>query len=111
LGAALRDARRLEKERMPWASALAQLIRAAAAAARHQNEAAAAQYRKAAELLDLVDMRLFAAAARHRAGELLGGDEGRRMRGEANDWMQRQQVRCPERILAMVVPNFRSRGE
>ncbi|MCO6456930.1 MAG: protein kinase [Pirellulaceae bacterium] len=105
--AALRDARKLNGERVPWASALAQLIRAAVAAARQDSPTASAGYRRAARMLDDVDMRLLAAAARRRCGEIVGGDEGQSLVAAANEWMSRQQIRNPDRLTAMILPDFR----
>jgi hypothetical protein len=58
--AALRDARRLEAEKVPWAQALAALLAADSAA----------EYNEAAARCDAAGMRLHAACARRRAGRI-----------------------------------------
>ena len=74
---ARRAAGRLDRERVPWASAIAELIRAGILAVSGGPAAAARRYARAAELLDAVDMPHYAAAARRRQGEALGGEQGR----------------------------------
>jgi hypothetical protein len=65
---------------------------------------------EAAELLgraingfDLTPMRLYASAARHRQGELLGDKE---LVSRADAWMTEQGIRRPERIAAMLIPGL-----
>jgi hypothetical protein len=62
--------------------------------------------RVAAEQLDAIEMRLYAAAARRRLGQLLGGDEGRGMIVQADVWMTGQGIKNPARMTAMLVPGF-----
>jgi hypothetical protein len=54
-------------------------------------------------------MRLFAAVARRRLGETLGGDQGSQLVEEADVFMRRQAVRAPERFTYMLVPGFGTR--
>jgi hypothetical protein len=54
----------------------------------------------------MATLRLYAAAARRRQGELLGGHKGRQLVAEANSWMAGQGVVRPERMTAMLVPGF-----
>jgi hypothetical protein len=49
-------------------------------------------------------MALYAAAARRRLGELLGGAEGAALIEAADDWMAGQGVARPERLTALFVP-------
>jgi serine/threonine protein kinase len=101
-----RRARRLERERVPWAMAHAQCIRAGIAAGRGDRTKAHALVTAAARGYEAADMRLYAAAARRRSGELLGGDEGRARIAAADRWMTDQGVRRPTRITAMYAPGF-----
>jgi hypothetical protein len=75
----LREAQRwtkkLSQQTFPWARALAAAARAGVLGLRGHDDAPAA-YARAAEQLDALEMKLFAAAARRRRGQLLGGSEG-----------------------------------
>jgi hypothetical protein len=100
---ARRDARALWHERAPWAQALARLLEAGVAARRGDGQAAGL-LRDAAERCDAAKMRLYAAAARRRLGELTGGEEGRALVAEADKWMAGQGVANPVRMTALLVP-------
>jgi len=103
---AARAARRLWRERMPWAEALAQLLEAGVAGVRGDTAGAVRRLAAAATALDGVELGLFATAARRRRGELLGGDEGRALLGQADAWMRERHLADPARITAMVTPGF-----
>jgi hypothetical protein len=98
------DAARMEREDMPWGNALATLLRAGAAAARRRKEDAAALLISSEEAFRKVDMELFAAVARRRRGETLGGNEGRALVHSADTWMAGQNIQRPERMAAMLAP-------
>ena len=57
--------------------------------------AALQAFTSTAEACLSLDMQLAATAARRRCGELLGGDEGRRMVAETDDYMAGQGIRDP----------------
>jgi serine/threonine protein kinase len=103
---AARDARRLERQKVPWVSAWAQLIRAGIASVEGNEDGARRLLSEAAAAFDAADMRLWAAAARRRLGQLQGGDEGHSLIEHANRWMTDQGVRRPDRIAAMYAPGF-----
>jgi hypothetical protein len=107
-GPLLRDAehwvRKLERERMPYATALAGPLRAGLAALRGDRTEAARLLGEAARALDAVDMGLFAAVARRRLGELLGGGEGQALLDAANTWMAGQKIQNPTRMTAAFAP-------
>jgi pimeloyl-ACP methyl ester carboxylesterase len=94
--AVLDDARRLEKESVPWATAFASLLRAGVAAREGDQAAADALLASAIPHFAALDMQLWANAARH----------ARRDRREADVWMARQHIQCPERIVPVLVPGF-----
>jgi hypothetical protein len=98
------DARRIRRENMDWSNPLAQLMHAGVSAARGNRTDATDLFRQAAEGFDKAQMALYAAAARRRRGELLGGADGQRMFAEADEWMIGQKVRNPARMAAMVAP-------
>jgi hypothetical protein len=98
LRAAERDARRLEREGMPWSRALACPIKAGVAASRGDRSRAATLLAQAVTELEAVDMNLYAASARRRLGELIGGDEGRAHIDRADSWMREQTIQDPKRM-------------
>jgi hypothetical protein len=108
LAAAGRDAGALWKEKVPWAQALAQLIRAGLAAAKGDAQGAAALLRDAIERCDATAMRLYSACARRLLGTLLGGEDGQRLIAQADAWMAGQKVLNPARMTAFLVPGFDS---
>jgi len=106
LALAGRDARRIEREDLPWAEPLVRLLRAGIAAVRGEPDAAAAHLYAAAAGFEDAEMRLFAAVCRHARGPLIGGDEGKELRVEAEDVMTKLGIRAPARFAAMLAPGF-----
>jgi hypothetical protein len=100
---AARDAAAIDKEQAPWAMPLATLLRASFAA-RQRDPRAIDLVDIAANALAAADMHLHAAAARHRCGELVGGDRGDAMRTSARAAMTERGVRVPEQFVAMFAP-------
>jgi eukaryotic-like serine/threonine-protein kinase len=107
LRSAARDARRIERRRRPWSDPLAKLIRAGIAAQSRQAEQTLAMLEAAEEEFTAADMELYAAAARRRRGQFVGGEIGRELVVTADDWMTGQDIRDPARIAAMLAPGFR----
>ncbi|WP_437571845.1 serine/threonine-protein kinase [Sorangium sp. So ce542] len=106
LGEAERDARRLSREGAPWVAPMATSLRAAIAAQRGQAARALSLLEAAAAAFDGSEMALFAACARRRRGQLLGGEEGRALIEAADAWMAGQGIRNPARIAAIFAPGF-----
>ncbi|WP_437984535.1 serine/threonine-protein kinase [Sorangium sp. So ce117] len=106
LRGAARDARRLSREGAPWVAPMAMSLRAAIAAQRGQAASALSLLAAAAAAFDERGMALFAACARRRRGQLLGGDEGRSLIQAADAWMAGQGVRNPARLAAIFAPGF-----
>jgi serine/threonine protein kinase len=104
LASAAEDARHLAEAKMPWARAVAVLIDACLAAAAGHVEVSCRRFGEAAFKLNNESMRLLAACARRRQGELLGGDEGAALVAEAESWMHEQRIVQPARICALHVP-------
>jgi hypothetical protein len=101
LDAARRDVARLRRECVPWASAVAELASAGIFAVSGDNDAAIRGYKLAADALDAVGMATYAAAARRRLGELLGGQRGLAQVAEAEADLTRHGIRDPGRSSAM----------
>ena len=101
-----RDTQQLARERMPWADAVASLLRAGVASARGSVAVAELELARAADELDGVSMELYAAAARHRRGQLLGGDAGAALIESAEAWFAGQGVKAPAALVAMMTPGF-----
>jgi hypothetical protein len=106
LHAAEGEARLLRRERIAWAEALAQLVRAGVAMGRHDAGGVRQLLEDAAGRLEAVGLRLHAAAARRRLGEQVGGREGNRLVEQADAWMKGQNVRRPDRMTALLAPEF-----
>jgi hypothetical protein len=104
--AALADARRIERARMPWATPLATLVRAGVSALAGDTAQAATLCELAARELDAAGMALYATVARWRLGHLLGGGDGYALVTAANEWLQGQKVREPRRLAAVLAPGF-----
>jgi hypothetical protein len=95
---------KLEKEQMAWTAPLAAIVSAGASSAEGDGQSAAASLERAIELALTADMSLYAAAARHQLGRLLGGERGDGLVGEAERAMRTQEVRSPARFATMLVP-------
>jgi tetratricopeptide (TPR) repeat protein len=101
---ARRDARRIAKEDVAWASPLALSLEGGILAASSYVTAATQRLESAAAAYRGVDMHLHAAAADHERSRLLGGDSGRALLREAETWMIGEHVSRSERLAAMLVP-------
>jgi hypothetical protein len=97
-------ARRLRREKQPWALATADYVEAALAAARGERQAAAALLPKVVAQFEALQMGLYAAATRRRLGELVGGSAGRALVAEADAWMAGQAIKDPVRMAATIAP-------
>jgi hypothetical protein len=105
LGEAGRAARHLERERAPWAAPLALLTRAALAEAGGDREQAIGHLAAAALGFEELDMMLHAQVARRRKALLLGGEAGRALAASVEAWMNRQGIRSPARMCALLAPS------
>jgi hypothetical protein len=104
LRAANHDAERIERQRTPWGDALAQLIQAGVMATQHKQEAAVRLVSSAEAGFESTDMRLFAAVARRRRGELIQGEQGEALINAADVWMRQEGIHSPDGFAAMVAP-------
>jgi eukaryotic-like serine/threonine-protein kinase len=102
-----RDVRRLAREDVPWAQALADSLRAPLAVLQGDPASALSFLERAASRFDACGMGLHAAASWRRCGELTGGEEGRAAIEAADLWMADQGIRNPVRMAALLAPGFR----
>jgi hypothetical protein len=101
LSAAHADAARIAKEGTPWGDALADHLRAAILFERGGEGDALALLKHAERQYRAVDMRLHAAAASRRIGQL--SSEASRL-AEADEFMRAQGVLRPERMAFLLSP-------
>ncbi len=102
----LADAGAIAGERTPWGDALAQLLRAGAAARGGDPAAARIHLAEAVAGCEPAGMQLYTAAARRRRGELAPEPEGALWRARADTWLTGQGVADISRLLATLVPGF-----
>jgi serine/threonine protein kinase/tetratricopeptide (TPR) repeat protein len=102
---ALGHARRLGRLGPVWSRALGNLI-AAGAIAPTDPASAGGVLESAIQGFEVTGMRLYAAAARWRLGELRGGQDGRALVQRAEEFMRSEEVVRPDRITAMLAPGF-----
>lgn len=103
--------RRLTRERAEWASALATLVGATIADGTGDRVNATELLARAVSELDACDMKLYAAAARHRLGHVVGGQAGQDLIAVARQTMAEQGIAEVERIVYMLTPGFLSDAE
>jgi hypothetical protein len=104
IASALRDATQLEKEGLPWATALATVARAATFKAGGDQDRALAFYTRARTAFAALDMAVHELGARFQVAQLEGGDQGRAETTTVIARMRERGVASPERFLRMLVP-------
>jgi hypothetical protein len=104
LRAAARDADTLTKTKVEWSQPLSRLILAGAAAVGGDRDKERAFLESAAEGFDAAHMALYAAAARHALGGLVGGDAGRDTRAAAERFMTSQKIARPDAFASVLAP-------
>ena len=102
-----RAARDLERDEVPYAHAIALLIRAGCASRRGNNRSAMSLLEQAIPQLERGGLMIVVAAARRTLGELTDGEAGRELISGADRAMQAEGVQDPPRFAAMVVNGFR----
>jgi hypothetical protein len=99
-------AKRITREQMAWSNPLALLIQAGLAHRRGDDSRAVALVSQAIEGFTAADMALYAATARRRLGEIMGGDGGADLVRQADEWMDRQEIRNPAAVANLMAPGF-----
>ena len=91
----------------PWAEGIGLILSAGAAAQCGHSVEAIELAGRAVDALESNDMPYYAAGARWRRGQALGGTDGDRDVAQAREWFTRQGVKDPERLLEIVAPDLR----
>ena len=99
-------AAKIESEEMAYANPFATLIRAGIANLRGADTQAVHLLEQAAREFDASNMWLYAVAARWRLGETIGGDRGRRLVAQSEEWMTKQQIKNPAKMMNLLAPGF-----
>jgi hypothetical protein len=99
-----RCARRIARERVGWADALAMFLSAGIANVRGERERARGEWRRAAEKARAHGMELFADAAEFRAALAEGGDAGMFELEALRKRLAARGIREPDRICALLSP-------
>jgi hypothetical protein len=102
---AARDGHKIARERAFWATPFADLVLAAVAAVRGES-AAVERAARAIVGFEAAGMAAYAAAARRRHGELVGGDRGAAEVADADAWMRSEGVVNVDRIAGVLAPGF-----
>ncbi len=106
LASAEHDTRRLGREGVGWATAVATLLRASLANVRGERQAALQLLGAAEPLLEESGLGAQVAAARWVRGTVMGGDNGRQLVARAASFFTAEGVRNPARFAAFYVPGF-----
>ncbi|HEX7296790.1 MAG TPA: hypothetical protein VF251_13610, partial [Pyrinomonadaceae bacterium] len=99
-------AHQILKEDMKWADPLAALVQAGVASLRNEKQKAISCLSDAIAGFENAHMKLYAAVAKRRLGEITGGAEGERLKEEAEQWMRDQKIKAPEKITRMLAPGI-----
>jgi tetratricopeptide (TPR) repeat protein len=97
---------RLAKEQMDWSTPMAAVTRAGLAKRRGDNAKAEVLTSQAIEGFEAADMTLYAAAARRRLGEIVGGDRGAELLNQADELMRKRQIKNPVAFANLLVTDF-----
>ena len=101
-----RDAQRVAREQMAWSNPLADLLMAGVHATRGDDARAIRRLIRALTRFETAQLGAYAAAARSRYGQLLGGAEGASLMATAEMWMREAGVANPARMTAVLAPGF-----
>jgi len=97
-------ARRLGRDPSPYARAMSEIVGAGVSRARGDDELAIARLRAAASACEAADMWLYAAAAHHQLGLVLGGEEGAGFSERARHFLEERDVVDAPALARALVP-------
>jgi serine/threonine protein kinase/tetratricopeptide (TPR) repeat protein len=101
-----KDARKILGEGNPFTGGLARQQLAGVESMRGRSAEAVVHLRGSITDFTGAGMPMHIAVSRMRLGKLLGGDEGKRLLVEADEWMQSEGIVEPARVAAMLAPGF-----
>jgi serine/threonine protein kinase len=96
----------IAREQMAWSNPLALVIQAGLARRRGNDERAAALLSQAIEGFEASNMKLYAATARRRLGEIIGGEGGQDLINQSVEWMSKQEIKNPVAVANLMAPGF-----
>jgi hypothetical protein len=96
--------RKLRREGVAYARVWADLLRGGLATFEGDRGESVRRFRNAAHAADAANLRLCAAAARWRIAAILPESEGIEERQRADDWIEAEKVRDPDRFFDIVAP-------
>ncbi len=99
-----RSITRLRSYKTHYSKLLAGMLRATLAVQDSDREGAVGAFREVVALGEAAHIGFITAAARRRLGAILGGDEGRALVAEAEQWMREVGIKNPERMTYLVSP-------
>ena len=100
------DLAALKDEKTLWATPFVELVHAGLMIVQQQKDRAVQGLRAAEQGFRAVDMVLYAAAARRRCGQFLGGEAGAELVASADLAMSEQGIRRPDRMARALAPGF-----
>jgi len=106
LSIARAEARRIAAERMPWSDPIALLLRAGVAYLEGNVALSLRILHDAVDRFERADMKLYAAVARLRIGELQRDAAGRELHDTGVAWMAQQDIKNPAAFTRMLAPGF-----
>jgi len=96
----------LKGEKTLWATPFVELVHAGLMIVVRQKDRAIQGLRAAEQGFRAVDMTLYAAAARRRCGQFVGGAAGAELTASADAVMAEQGIRRPDRMTRVLAPGF-----
>jgi serine/threonine protein kinase/tetratricopeptide (TPR) repeat protein len=103
---ALRVAKQIERENMPWSNPFAALLRATVARRRGNRDLTAELLHVANAGFGLTNMELYQMATRMRLAQVVPSDDARRTILDVNEWMRERGILKPGRIVDVLAPGF-----
>jgi serine/threonine protein kinase len=97
-------ARRLERERIDYAAALAAMFRGRLASLCDERARSIGFYKRAVEQFRALEMTLHEVVTQFRLGELLQTEDGDSLARRAVGWLESRQIRNPSSMIRMILP-------
>lgn len=95
---------KMQREKAAWGNAFASLIKAGLASLQDNKKETIRQLIEAEVDFENIKMELYLAATRYRRGQIMGNEQGKALTQSAEEWMQSQKIKVPEKVVNMLVP-------